>query len=334
MAERNIWVGFDLGGTKMLSKVYDSDFKELGWERKKTKGHQGAKVGLERIADTIRGALDDAKVDVQRIAGIGIGCPGPIDMEKGVILDPPNLGWGEVPMRKKLEQEFDCPVAVANDVDVGVYGEYRFGAAQGVRTVVGVFPGTGIGGGCIYDGAILRGARCSCMEIGHIPVIPDGPLCGCGQRGCLEAVASRLAVSASVAKSAYRGEAPHIQKAAGTDLSQIRSSTLANAVEAGDKVVEKIIRDAATHIGTALAGVIHTISPDVVVLGGGLIEAMPGLIVKEVMRSARNRVMPAYRETFKVVEAKLGDDAGVMGAAAWAEKTIGSEPVTNGKERS
>ncbi len=316
------WIGFDLGGTKMLSKVYDSKFKPLGSNRKKTKAHLGVKSGLERISETIRDALTDAKVDISEIAGIGIGCPGPIDMEKGVILDPPNLGWGEVPMKKRLQQEFDCPVAVANDVDAGVFGEYRFGSAKGVRTVIGVFPGTGIGGGCIYEGSILRGSRCSCVEIGHIPVIPDGPLCGCGQRGCLEAVASRLAVSASVARSSYRGEAPFVQKAAGTDLSLIKSSTLADAIKAGDEVVEQIVRDAARHIGTALAGVIHMISPDVVVLGGGLVEAMPKLFVRDVMTAAQDRVMFAYQDSFKVVAAELGDDAGVLGAAAWAEKMV------------
>lgn len=150
--QRNKWIGFDLGGTKMLSRVYDGDFKPLGWNRKKTKAHLGTKAGLERVVETIRDALKDADVDPSEIAGIGIGCPGPIDMEKGVVLDPPNLGWGKVSIRKHLEQEFGCPVAVANDVDAGVYGEYRFGSAKGVRTVIGVFPGTGIGGGCIYEG--------------------------------------------------------------------------------------------------------------------------------------------------------------------------------------
>ncbi len=319
--EPNKWVGFDLGGTKMLAKVYDTKFNPLGANRRKTKAQLGVKSGLERIVETVRAALDDAKVDASEIAGLGIGCPGPIDMEKGVVLDPPNLGWGEVQMRKHLEQEFGCPVAVANDVDAGMYGEYRFGSAKGVRTAVGVFPGTGIGGGCIYDGAILRGSRCSCMEIGHVPVVPDGPLCGCGQRGCLEAVASRLSVAASAARSAYRGEAPFLQKAAGTDLSDIRSSTLAEAIKAGDEVIEQIIRDAAAHIGTALAGVIHLISPDVVVLGGGLVEAMPKLFVRDVFAAAQDRVMVAYRGTFKVVATELGDDAGVLGAAAWAEKT-------------
>lgn len=325
-AETNrCWIGFDLGGTKMLAKVYDADFKELGSERKKTKGNQGAEAGLERICETIRDALKEAKREPDDLAGIGIGCPGPVDMKKGIVLDPPNLGWPEVNVRKHLEKEFGCPTAVLNDVDAGVYGEFRFGAAKKARTALGVFPGTGIGGGCIYDGAILHGAGISCVEIGHIPVLPDGPLCGCGQRGCLEAVASRLTVASIAARSVYRGEAPNLQKAVGTDLADIRSGALADAIKAGDTVIEDIIRHAAHHIGIALVGVIHVIAPDVIVLGGGLVEAMPDLYVSEVERAASNRVMPAFRDTFKVVVTKLGDDAGVLGAAAWVQKVIADE---------
>ncbi len=312
-------VGFDLGGTKMLAKVYDEKYKCLGSQRKKTKAHLGVEAGLERIVGTIREALEEAKRDDPDV--IGIGCPGPVDMEKGIVLDPPNLGWSDVSMKKELQKVFDCPVVVVNDVDAGVYGEYEFGAAKGARTAVGVFPGTGIGGGCVYDGSILRGERCSCLEIGHIPVVPEGPLCGCGHRGCLETVASRLAVSATAAKAAYRGEAPALQKLAGTDLAEIRSGVLAEAIEQGDTVVESILREAARHIGKAVAGVIHLISPDVIVLGGGLVEAMPKLYVEEVTRAARDRVMTAYRDTFRVVATELGDDAGVLGAAAWARKT-------------
>ena len=320
-----IWVGFDLGGTKMMAKVYDADLKEIGYERKKTKGNQGAEAGLERVCDTIRDALEDAKCGPRQLAGIGIGCPGPVDMEKGIVLDPPNLGWEEVNVKKRLEKEFDCPVAVVNDVDAGVYGEYRFGAAKKARTALGVFPGTGIGGGCIYDGNILHGRGISCVEIGHIPVMPDGPLCGCGQRGCLEAVASRLTVASISARSVYRGEAPNLQKAVGTDLADIRSGALADAVKAGDSVIEEIIRHAAHHIGIALVGVIHVIAPDVIVLGGGLVEAMPDIYVSEVEQAAQGRVMPAFRGTFDVVATKLGDDAGVLGAAVWAQKSIDGE---------
>lgn len=319
------WVGFDLGGTKMLAKVYDDQFNELGSERKKTKGNLGAEVGLERICDAIGEAVEEAGRGPGDLTAIGIGCPGPVDMNKGIVLDPPNLGWEETNVRKHLEKQFDCPTFVLNDVDAGVYGEYRFGAAKKARTALGVFPGTGIGGGCIYDGAILHGAGISCVEIGHIPVMPDGPLCGCGQRGCLEAIASRLTVASMAARSVYRGEAPNLQKAEGTDLANIRSGALADAVKAGDTVIEEIIKHAAHHIGIALVGVIHVIAPDMIVLGGGLVEAMPDLYVREVERAALDRVMPAFRDTFKVVVTKLGDDAGVLGAAAWAKKSHANE---------
>jgi glucokinase len=319
------WVGFDLGGTKMLAKVYDTSLESLGSERKKTKGGEGAEAGLSRIADTIRAALEAAECDPATLAGIGIGCPGPVDMEKGIILSPPNLGWDRTNVRQRLEKEFGCPVVVLNDVDAGVYAEYRFGAAKKARTVLGVFPGTGIGGGCIYDGEILHGKGISCFEIGHLPVMPDGPLCGCGQRGCLEAVASRLTIASIAARSVYRGQAPNLKKSAGTDVSEIRSGVLAKAIADGDTVVEEIVRRAAQQIGVALAGMIHLIAPDVIVLGGGLVEAMPDLLLGEVEAAARDRVMPAFRGTFKVVATKLGDDAGVLGAAAWVRKSIAGE---------
>jgi len=316
------WLGFDLGGTKMLAQVYDRKYKPIGKARKKTKASLDADAGLDRVASTIKDALEDAKIEPEQLLGIGIGCPGPVDMDKGVVLDPPNLGWKNAKVREFLKDKFKRPVAVLNDVDAGVYGEYRFGAGKEARCVVGVFPGTGIGGGCIYDGSILRGSVHSCMEIGHIVVDPKGPLCGCGRRGCLEAVASRLAIAANVAKASFRGDAPTVNELAGTDLADIRSGVLSAAIEAGDKVVKDIILEAARMIGLATAGVIHLLSPDVIILGGGLVEAMPDLFVDTVMTEARRRVMPAFKDTFKVVPAKLGDDAAVLGAAAWAERTL------------
>jgi glucokinase len=219
-----------------------------------------------------------------------------------------------------LESEFRCPAEVANDVDAGVFGENRFGAAEGARTVLGVFPGTGIGGGCVYEGSILRGARLSCMEIGHMRVRVDGKLCGCGQRGCLETEASRLAISAEAAKAAFRGEAPNLLRMAGTNLEDIRSGVLADAIKAGDKVVESIVRDAAVAIGDAVASVVHLVAPEIVVLGGGLVEAMPEIFLQTVRERAQKSVMPAFVNSFRVVAAKLGDDAVVLGAAAWVEK--------------
>jgi len=312
------WVGFDLGGTKMLATVFDGNFKKLGRERKRTKGNEGAEAGVERVINTIDGALKDAKIEPGQLAGIGMACPGPLDLNKGILIEAPNLGWKNVPIKQHLERKYGCPVVILNDVDAGVYGEYRFGAGRDSRCVIGVFPGTGIGGGCVYEGRIIRGKVRSAMEIGHVRVAP-GPRCGCGRRGCLEAVASRLAISAAVAAAAYRGQAPHLVKQCGTDLSKIRSSALADSIKAGDTVVEQIVRDAAATIGVVLGGIINVMSPDVVVLGGGLVEAMPKLFVEEVEKAARGTVMPSFEETFKVQVAKLGDDATSLGAAAWMQ---------------
>jgi len=326
--DRNHWIGFDLGGTKMLAGVYNTNFELLGREKKKTKAHLGQKAGLQRMISVMKSALDEANLKPTNIAGIGVGCPGPLDLNRGVVLDTPNLGWSNMPLKDELEKEFSCPVVIANDVDLGVYGEYRFGAAKNSRCALGIFPGTGIGGGCVYDGVILRGATGSAMEIGHIHVTSQGPACGCGRNGCLETIASRLAIAAQCAQAAHRGDAPALMEAAGTDLANIRSGAIAASIRNGDKAVEKIVRQAARQIGLALGSVVNLLAPDKVVLGGGLVEEMPKLFVEEVTKKAMANVMPAFVDTFEVSAAELGDDAAVQGAAAWAQKCFGKSLVS------
>jgi glucokinase len=319
---KDAWIGFDLGGTKMLGAVFNDDLQQLARERKKTKAHEGLEAGIGRMKKLIHDILFKAELTPDAIGGIGVGVPGPLDLNEGIVREAPNLGWKDVPLRELLETEFGCPVVVTNDVDVGVYGEYRAGGARGARCVVGIFPGTGIGGGCVYEGEILRGKAMSCMEIGHVPVIPDGPPCGCGLSGCLETVASRLTVSAFAAAAAFRGQAPFLHKKTDTKLSDIRSSTLAAAVKAGDEAVERILRSAADYIGRAAATIIHLIAPDVIILGGGLVEAMPELICMWVDESARRHVLRSMQDTFEITIAMLGDDAAITGAAAWVQKTV------------
>jgi glucokinase len=316
----NYWVGFDLGGTKMMAVVYDAELKAVAHRRRKTKAQEGMEPGLDRVIQTIREVLEEANIPERNVAGIGIGVPGPLDPERGIVLDLPNLGWHNVPIAESLSDIFVCPVTTANDVDAGTYGEYVRGAAQGARSVLGVFPGTGVGGGFVYDGQIVRGRHVTCMEIGHIRVLPEGPLCGCGGRGCLEAVASRLAIAAQAAAAAYRGEAPHLLAAAGTSLEEMRAGTLAEAIAGGDTVVRDIVCHAARWLGVGIGTVVNLLAPDVVVLGGGLVEAMPDLILHEAEAAARASVMPAFVEGFRVVPAALGDDATALGAAAWARR--------------
>lgn len=320
------WVGFDLGGTKMYAVVFDDKFEPLGRCRKKTKGREGQKAGLERIQQTIEAALDEANITPDQLAGIGIGCPGPLDIKRGIILQAPNLGWKGVPVKAALEKAFGCPAIVANDVDSGVFGEYKFGAGRKAHCVVGIFPGTGIGGGCVFRGQLIQGANCTAMEVGHIPLMNDGPMDGAGNTGTLEALASRLAIASAASAAAFRGQAPHLLEMAGTDIKNIRSSTLARSIAAGDDAVGQIVRAAAGHLSQAIVTLILLLAPDVVVLGGGLVTAMPDLFIDEVRKRTQKRILPSFRDVYKIVVAELGDEAGVMGAAAWARTMIEPKP--------
>lgn len=325
--KNRVSIGFDLGGTKMMAVVYDGCFKELGRERRRTRGEQGPTAGMKRLKDAIMAALSSADMPLRRLKAIGIGIPGTLDLEKGVILDCPNLGWRNIPIRKILRKEFDCAVEVVNDVDAGLYGEYMFGAARKARTVVGVFPGTGVGGACIYDGRLVRGKDRSCMEIGHLPLVPDGVLCGCGRRGCLETVSSRLAIASQAAAAAHRGEAPHLLKLCGAGVSNARSRAIAESINAGDKAVETIMLDAARWLGKGIASAVNLLAPDVVVVGGGLVESFPGAYMKMIKTSTEEHVMPSFRGTYRIVPASLGDDAVALGASALAYAVSRGEPV-------
>ncbi|NQU10835.1 ROK family protein [bacterium] len=312
------WVGFDLGGTKMMATVFDHRFRPVASERRKTRGNKGARAGVARIVETIELALDAAGGKRRVVAGIGLGCPGWLDLDRGIILHAPNLGWRNLRLAPLLERRFRCPVILANDVDAGTYGEYRFGAARGARCVLGVFPGTGIGAGCVYEGRLIRGRTGSCFEFGHLTVEPEGRLCGCGHRGCLETVASRLAISAECAAAAYRGQAPHLLEQAGTDLANIRSGALAAAIRAGDTAIESILQHAADQLGIAVANVVNLLAPDLVVLGGGLAEALPRYFVRGVRAGIDRHAVDLFAKGVRVVAARLGDDATALGAAALA----------------
>ncbi len=319
------WIGFDLGGTKMMCTLFDQSMKPIASRRKRTRGELGVQNGLERIESMIQKLLEEAGVNKSKLRGIGIGCPGPVEWEKGIVRVAVNLGWQNVPVGKYLQDKFNCTVAVLNDVDAGVYGEYVAGAGRGARTVVGIFPGTGIGGGCVYDGQILRGKILSCMEIGHIKICGSPRPGANGMLGTLETEASRLAIAGELAKLAYRGEASSLQKTVGTDLSAIRSRVIAESIEKGDTAVLKVVEDACEMIGYAIANLVLLICPDCVVLGGGLVEAMPELMLKEITKVARRSVFECYRDEFEIRCAKLGDDAGTVGCAAWVAKRVAEQ---------
>lgn len=312
------WLGFDLGGTKMYAAIFDEQGKRIGTLRKKTKGRDGVEAGLARMADMVLQLCAEAALDIKQIAGMGIGCPGPLNLEKGVLVNAANLGWSNVPIKTYFEKTLGCPVTIGNDVDVGVLGEYYQGAGKNTRCVLGVFPGTGIGAGCVYEGKIIRGKTKSCMEFGHLQVLPDGPLCGCGKYGCLEAVASRLAIAAEAAKAAFRGQAPNLLALTKLSFPEIRSGTLKKAADSGDAIIEQIVRDGARWLGIGVSMMINILAPDLIILGGGLVEAFPNIFLTETADAARKRCMTAFSDSIKIKLSQLGDDAVVTGAALLA----------------
>ncbi len=325
MADAKHLLGFDLGGTKVLAAVFDGEFKKIGRRKRKTRADQGAEVVFDRIVKTIKDACDDAGIKPDELGGIGMGSPGPLDPFKGVIIHTPNLGFRDFPLKDLLEERFGVPVVVDNDVNVGTFGEYHFGAGRGKRHVVGIFPGTGIGGGLVLDGKLFRGSNGSAGEIGHMILQPDGPLCGCGQRGCIEAIASKTSLAKDAAALVSRGRAPVIAAGAGTDLTNIRSRILGEAFSSGDPDIRELVLHAAEYLGICMANVVNVLNPDMIILGGGLVEAMPDEFVKAAETSMRAHAMAFCVQDVEVAEAQLGDDAVIMGAAKLIAEEIAAD---------
>ena len=324
-AKKLLVVGVDLGGSKMLGAVLSGDYKVIGEHKAKTRAEQGSEHVYQRLLATIRAAVRTAGIAPAQLGGIGVGFPGPVDFARGVVLHAPNLGIKNWPLRKLLEEEFHVPVVVDNDVNAGTYAEYHFGAARGYRHVVGIFPGTGIGGGLVLDGKLYRGGNGCAGEVGHQILAVGGPLCGCGQRGCLEALASRATLSKEAAALAARGDAPELAGIAGTDVTHIRSRVLAQAIEEGDTHVHALVMHTAWYLGIGMANIVNLLGPELIVLGGGLVEAMPKEYVKTAEKSMRQHCMRHVVREVRVATAQLKDEAVVMGAARLCREAMGHE---------
>jgi glucokinase len=318
MAEQCV-IGFDMGGTKMIAAVVDASSRIVGRARERTGAEDGPEAVYERVVAAIRGALEKARKP--RIKAIGIAAPGPLDRRRGIILETPNMGLRKFPIADRLGREFGVPIVLENDVNAGVYGEYKAGAARGYRNAVGIFIGTGIGGGLVLDGRLYIGATGNAGEIGHMIIQTDGALCGCGQHGCVEALASRTAIAKDVAALAGSGASQFVRDEVGTDLKAIRSGVLAGAIAKGDRRVRGVVERAAHFVGIAMANCANLLGPEVIVLGGGLLEKIGPLFLKEAERSMREHAMESVISGVKVVLASLGDDAVPIGVATLARET-------------
>lgn len=317
LKEIPFWIGFDLGGTKMLATVLDKDYHVLGTARKSTNGSDGQIKGRKKIINAIQEAIAAAGVAPAGLQGIGIGCPGLVNPERGILINAPNLGWQNMGLATILRGAFKKPVAVLNDVDAGTFGEYKLGAAKGARSLLGVFPGTGVGTGFVYNGQLVMGRSVSAMELGMI-YLPGTHLAS-AQPGVvlLEDLTSRLALAAQAGVACYRGQLPELDKKTSGNLREIRSKALATAYRNGDPAAVVMFQNSVRYLGMGVAAVVNLLAPDHITLGGGLVEEMPALYLKLLKEEVTRFALPGLTRGIKYSQAKLGGSAVAVGSVAW-----------------
>ncbi len=315
-------VGVDMGGTNVVAAIVDSENQVLSRKKISTDAEDGAEVTISRIADAVREAIGKAAIQPEEVRAVGIGAPGPLDPETGVVIFAPNLKWNNVPLGGTLGQNLGIPVFVENDVNVGTLGEYELGAGRGARYVVGMFVGTGIGGGIILDGELYHGPSKVAGEVGHIIIKVGGARCGCGNRGCLEALASRTAIQRELEKRLKRGEKTLLAELTNGGKKRIKSGMLAKAVATGDEVTLRVLKRATKYLGIGVASIINFMNPEVVILGGGVIEALEDYYMPRVQKVVEKYAMPQSMSGVRIVSAQLGDDAGILGAAVLARRRL------------
>lgn len=315
-------VGIDLGGTNVQIGIVNRDYKVIARAKRKTKPEEGRDKVLDRIADGVAEACEAAKISTVDLAGAGIGAPGAIDRGSGTVLEAVNLRWNNVALSELLGKKLgNKKVFVDNDVNAAVYGENKLGAGENARDLLGVWIGTGIGGGLILNGELYEGTFFTAGEIGHTTLFPGNPP---GARS-LEQACSRTSIVERLTKLIKSNRKSVITQLVEGDLSEIKSKTIAKAYEMGDELTLEVVENAANLVGIAIANVVTLLSIGRVVLGGGFTEALGGQFVDHVKRSVRAHVFPAKAHAVKVVGTKLADDAGVVGSALIAYERLNSK---------
>lgn len=311
-------VGVDVGGTKVLSGVVDGAW-EVRWSEERPTVTDSEEGLLAQIEMQVEAALEAAAGPV---AAIGLGIPATIDRRTGVAIFAPNAPLDHAPVRERFEARFGLPVTVDNDANAAVWAEHVAGAARGVDDVVALTLGTGVGGGVILDGRLLRGATGAAGELGHMVVALDGPDCpgGCPGKGCLEAVASGTALGLIARVEARR--APHgaLGRRAATlgGPDAVTSRDVVELAMDGDDAASALVRELGRRVGYACVGLVNVFDPAVIVLGGGLASAAGDLILAPVREVIAARALPPGRDTVRVVAARFGAEAGMVGAGALA----------------
>ncbi len=311
-----LYAAVDLGGTNTSCALGYEDGRVLCERTDPTYSHEGPEAVLERIASVLK---DMSSAAGDQPIGLGMGVPGLVDRATGTTVFLPNLAtqWRNVPVGEILSSRLGCPVYVLNDVRTATLGELTYGAGTNTGWLVFFSVGTGIGGGIVMDGKLRLGPLGAAGELGHQTIVPDGTLCGCGNRGCLETLASGPAIAAEGVRLLRSGLAPRLYEIVGGRSDYVSPKEMKEAAEAGDQPVRLALIRAAAYLGIAVSNVIVTLHPELVVLGGG-VSALGSILIDTVKATVRERVNMFPVDDVRIEQSKLGDRAGLYGAIALA----------------
>lgn len=305
------WIGVDLGGTKILAGLFDSDLKLISKTKLPTAYEEGGPVVVGRIVAAVDGLINQAKLTPANIAGMGLAIPGQIVPKSTIVRYAPNLDWRDFDLAPLFPSNWTWPIIVDNDVRMGTYGEWSCGAAQGAKNVFGIFAGTGVGGGLILDGKLFHGFNGHAGEIGHIIIG--------WKRGIeLEAVAGRRNLM-NRAREVIADSPKEVRKLwKGIDPATFKSSQIAEKLASNDGVMNQLVDEAARAIAAGVGSVINLLSPEIIVIGGGMTKAIGPSFPERIWEIAQKYALPRATENVRCVMASLGDEAGITGAACYA----------------
>ena len=308
--EKKYVVGVDLGGTKIYTALVDLDGNIIKEKTVETLAHEGEQAVMGRIIDTIDYVTEGT--DKNLIKSIGIGSPGPLDVKNGIIIENSNLPFKNFAIVKTIKEKYDLPTYLDNDANVATLGEFMFGAGKGTENMVFITASTGIGGGAVLNGKLFRGATGNALEVGHMTVSTEGPRCGCGNLGCVEALGSGTAIGKRAKEAVSTNVTTSLK-----NYDNVTAKEVFKEAANGDRVAKNILNTSLTYLGIAVANTITNFDPEKVVGGGGVVNG--GDIVIDTLRNVvEERCMAAFVENCTIEKAVLGGKAGVLGAAALA----------------
>lgn len=325
------YIGVDVGGTKIQAALVDPAGVIYERHKRSTPRDQGVEGAIFAIEEAIQVIIDEMPEGAE-LLGIGVAMPGVVDTNRGLVVITPNMSFENVLLGDMLGKRFSTPVAVGNDCNLGALGEKWLGAARYAESAMTILVGTGIGGGFVQGSDLWRGARESASEVGHMVTEIGGRVCGCGNRGCLETLASRTAVERELREAVEAGRKTVLTELLDGDLSIIRSSMLRRAIEENDELVIEVLGRAAKVLGSACLTIRHLLDPEVILLGGGVVEACSEFFVPIVEQVIRSDQLPGARDAGHVHIAALGDDAVTLGAVALIQLAEGIDPLEAHRE--